>query len=123
MKINIGKTEVFAENIKNTSYKLDEIEEELHRIKIKLSDNQTEVDGIVTHISKIEDYIENSLYTLLKMSIAVQRISDIFITTEKNIERRLEEKPAKKNTEPKIEFIKINNIDIFQGIMNNVEDN
>lgn len=123
MKINIGKTEVFAENIKNTSYKLDEIEEELYRIKIKLSDNQTEVDGIVTHISKIEDYIENSLYTLLKMSIAVQRISDIFITTEKNIERRLEEKPAKKNTEPKIEFIKINNIDIFQGIMNNGEDN
>ena len=57
------------------------------------------------------------------MSIAVQRISDIFITTEKNIERRLEEKPAKKNTEPKIEFIKINNIDIFQGIMNNGEDN
>jgi len=72
MKVCVEKTEIFSENIKSTSKKLNDIKDDLHRLKIKLSDGQTEVDNIVIRITKIEAKMEETLYTLLKMRVAAE---------------------------------------------------
>lgn len=123
MKINVDKTNTFAEKTKNTSLKLDEIKDELNRVSIRLSADQTEVEGITAHISKIEKQIDESIYNVLKMSVAAQRISENFSDIEKRLERTLENKPALKLSAPETEFINVDNLYVFKGIMDYGENN
>lgn len=123
MKVCVEKTEIFSENIKSTSKKLNDIKDDLHRLKIKLSDGQTEVDNIVIRITKIEAKMEETLYTLLKMRVAAERISEMFVCSEDNIKKRAEYKQADKAVAPKIDYIDMHNVILFKGVMKNGENN